>query len=82
MDNFRNPTIEEVCAIVSKLISIEVGPNSKLGSPPEWDSLTHLRIIYEIEQVYKCSVPAFEIGNLDSIQSIFAHVHGAKGESS
>ena len=46
---------EEVIRVLSRVMKIpkkKVNKDLKLGSIPEWDSLTHLNIYFEIQKVF------------------------------
>ena len=53
---------EEVIRVLSRVMKIpkkKVNKDLKLGSIPEWDSLTHLNIYFEIQKVFKRKISTY-----------------------
>ena len=47
---------EEVLKVISKVMKIskkKITKDLRLGSIPEWDSLAHLNIYFELQKVFK-----------------------------
>lgn len=43
-------------------------------SIPQWDSVTHLRLVMEIEGEYGVTIPLDEIGNVKTLKDVYAFV--------
>jgi|TARA_B110000240_G_C13279387_1_gene359400 acyl carrier protein len=61
----------DLVEIVKKLTrSSQVDSNSSTENLPQWDSLSYMAIISEIEVIYEVSVTQDNIEKFDSIKSI------------
>ena len=62
---------EEVIRVLSRVMKIpkkKVKIDLKLGSIPEWDSLTHLNIYFEIQKVFKRKISMESAANVKSVK--------------
>ena len=63
--------IQELVEIVKRLTrSAKVNSYSSTENLPQWDSLSYMTIISEVEAIYGVSVTQDNIEKFDSIQSI------------
>ena len=69
--NEREKIINNLIEIIKKIVrSNEVNSGSSTVNLPQWDSLSYMAIISEVEVVYDVSITQDNIENFDSIQSI------------
>ena len=69
--NEREKIINNLIEIIKKIVrSNEVNSDSSTVNLPQWDSLSYMAIISEVEVVYHVLVTQDNIENFDSIQSI------------
>jgi len=69
--NERKKIINNLIEIIKKIVrSNAVNSDSSTVNLPQWDSLSYMAIISEVEVVYHVSVTQDNIENFDSIQSI------------
>ena len=69
--NEREKIINNLIEIIKKIVrSNAVNSDSSTLNLPQWDSLSYMAIISEVEFVYHVSVTQVNIENFDSIQSI------------
>ena len=60
----------EVINILTKVMKIsknKINKDTKLGSIPEWDSLAHLNIYFELQKVFKKKIPMERAANAKSV---------------
>jgi acyl carrier protein len=65
--------LEKILDVTSKVIKVPVSQLSKkssMGDPPNWDSVSHVLIIVEMESVFDVSFEFDELEHLVSIQAI------------
>jgi len=68
-----NTEIKKIILSISKIISEPVeriNMNSKALDFSKWDSLTHIKIILEIERITKKKIPSSKVGELNSVKAI------------
>ena len=61
----------EVVRVISKVMKIsknEINMDLKLGSIPEWDSLAHLNIYFELQKVFKKKLSMQKAANVKSVK--------------
>ena len=66
--------IEEIIKIISVSTGININDlnkNSRSYAYPKWDSLSHVRIIMELEKLTKKKINTTKIDQLNSIKEIF-----------
>jgi len=69
--NERKKIINNLIEIIKKIVrSNAVNSDSSTVNLPQWDSLSYMAIISEVEVVYHVSVTQDNIENFDLIQSI------------
>jgi acyl carrier protein len=67
----QDKIIQELVEIVKRLTrSAKVNSYSSTENLPQWDSLSYMAIISEVEDIYGVSVTQDNIENFDSILSI------------
>ena len=49
----------------------EINENSEYGQLKNWDSLMHIRIIAELEEKYKISIPIDEVPYIKKIKDFY-----------
>lgn len=61
-------------ALVARALDIQgaVSPEDDMLSLPAWTSLTHVKLIMEIEAALGRELSAEEIGSIDSVRSVAA----------
>ena len=67
-------SIEEIIKIISVSTGININDlnkNSRSDMHPKWDSLSHVRIIMELEKLTKKKINTTKIDQLNSIKEIF-----------
>ena len=60
---------EEVLKVISKVMKIskkKITKDLRLGSIPEWDSLAHLNIYFELQKVFKKNMSIQKAANVKS----------------
>jgi acyl carrier protein len=63
-------TAREVLAGVLDLPSGTLSDNSSIGNVEEWDSLAHVRLVFEIERRLKRELSPIEIADIASVADI------------
>lgn len=64
--------ITDVISIINTTLNIRsIDEKSEVGSPPEWDSLSHIDVIMQIEAHYKIKISPVIIAKLTSVQLIY-----------
>ena len=69
----NNTEIEKIILSISKIINepvTKINMNSKALDFSKWDSLTHIKIILEIERITKKKIPSSKVGELNSVKAI------------
>mgnify|MGYP003383456380 CR=1 FL=1 len=63
---------ESATAIVARALDIQadVGPDDDMLSLPAWTSLTHVKLIMELEATLGRELTGDEIGTLDSVKAV------------
>ena len=67
-------SIEEIIKIISVSTGININDlnkNSRSDAYSKWDSLSHVRIIMELEKITKEKINTTKIDQLNSIKEIF-----------
>ena len=62
---------EEVLKVISKVMKIskkKITKDLRLGSIPEWDSLAHLNIYFELQKVFKKKKSIQKAANVKSVK--------------
>lgn len=62
---------EEVLKVISKVMKIpkkKITKDLRLGSIPEWDSLAHLNIYFELQKVFKKKMSIQKAANVKSVK--------------
>ena len=62
---------EEVLKVISKVMKIskkKITKDLRLGSIPEWDSLAHLNIYFELQKVFKKKMSIQKAANEKSVK--------------
>tara|TARA_A100001011_G_scaffold398515_2_gene503229 strand:- start:11081 stop:11323 length:243 start_codon:yes stop_codon:yes gene_type:complete len=62
---------DEVLKVVGKVMKIsknKLSKDLKLGSIPEWDSLAHLNIYFELQKVFKKKISMQKAANVKSVK--------------
>jgi acyl carrier protein len=65
-----NSKIVQVMAKVFKVAPEAIKPDSRPGAPSNWDSLSHLQMVLEIEATFGVRFTTEEIGQLTSAGAI------------
>ena len=71
LDMVKRVEDEEVIRVLSRVMKIpknKIKKDLKLGSIPEWDSLTHLNIYFEIQKVFKRKISMESAANVKSVK--------------
>ena len=69
--------IDSVKDIIAKTIAVPVDcieDDTEIGDLPEWDSVSHLIIISEIESVFNVKFSSEEIRKMKSVNDIFNQI--------
>ena len=62
---------------VAELLNVSetsINDNSKAEDFSKWDSLAHVRIIIELEKIFKKKIKTSKIPELNSVKSIIEHL--------
>ena len=68
-----NKEIKKIILSISKIINEPVNKiniNSKSKDFRKWDSLSHIKIILDIEKITKKRIPSSKVADLNSIKAI------------
>lgn len=71
-------TLEKVIEIVAETCSVdksEVTANSMVGDFPAWDSVGHLSILSNVEEVFEISFEPEEMMEMEDVKDIAAAVN-------
>ena len=85
MRNTEGSSLEAVRLLLASVFLIPVSSLSLGSTPdntPQWDSLSHLTLIMELEQHYKISIPHEDAVNLLSVVAIHKYLDEKKLEFS
>ena len=85
MRNTGGSSLDDVRALLASVFIIPVSSLSLDSTPdntPQWDSLSHLTLITELEQHYTISIPHEDAVNLLSVVEIQQYHEGKKLEFS
>lgn len=64
--------IEEIIKILKIVLKTnEIDENSEMGSPPQWNSLTHIAILLAIEAKLKIKIELHNLPLLTSVKKIY-----------
>lgn len=70
--NDMQKTVIDLVAGILKISSQQVDLESRIDITSNWDSLTNMDILLEIENHFSVSFDALELHNLDSVRAICA----------
>lgn len=65
-----NDTLTKVCAILSPLFTVPIGPDDSTETLTEWDSLRFLEVIGVLEDTFEVEFTAQELVQLSSVKKI------------
>lgn len=69
----RESVLEEINRVVSEILrlpDLAMTESTTAGEVPGWDSLTHIQIIIEIEQIYRIRFTSTEVAQLEDAGSL------------
>ena len=72
-----NIKLEKLISLISKSTTIKINDlniNSCANDFAKWDSLAHLRIMLEIEKMYKIKISTSKMSELNSVKSILFYL--------
>lgn len=70
---------KKLAEVFFRIFNIEVKESDNTNTIPNWDSLAHLKLILEIEDMFKIKFNSEDIPKLTSIKSIQEAINKAKG---
>lgn len=62
-----------------RIFNVKVKESDDINTIPNWDSLRHLKLILEIEEIYKIKFNSEEIPKLISVKLIQESINKARG---
>lgn len=72
-------TTDKVIDLVNVVLKQKsVNAHSKMGSPPQWDSLNHIKIMLELEKAFQIKVLPGDVAKLTTIQTIVEYIQTSK----
>ena len=74
MDKSKIKIIKQSIAKILNVSETSINDNSKAEDFSKWDSLAHVRIIIELEKLFKKKIKTSKIQELNSIRSIIEHL--------
>ena len=74
MDKSKIKVIKQSIAKILNVSETSINDNSKAEDFSKWDSLAHVRIIIELEKLFKKKIKTSKIQELNSIRSIIEHL--------
>ena len=75
-----NVKLERLISLISKSTNIKINDlniNSCSNDFAKWDSLAHLRIMLEIEKMYKIKISTSKMSELNSVKSILFYLNNS-----
>ena len=69
----RSSILKEINDVVSRILrlpNLMMDPSTSAYDVPGWDSLTHIQIIIEIEQIYGIRFTSTEVAQLENAGSL------------
>lgn len=64
----KDKEVLNVMAKVMKISKNKITKDLKLGSIPEWDSLAHLNIYFQLQKVFKKKISMQKAANVKSVK--------------
>tara|TARA_B100001027_G_C16050927_1_gene234189 strand:+ start:214 stop:441 length:228 start_codon:yes stop_codon:yes gene_type:complete len=74
MDKSKIKIIKQSIAKILNVSETSINDNSKAEDFSKWDSLAHIRIIIELEKIFKKKIKTSKIPELNSVKSIIEHL--------
>lgn len=74
MDKSKIKIIKQSIAKILNVAETSINDNSKAEDFSKWDSLAHVRIIIELEKIFKKRIKTSKIPELNSVKSIIEHL--------
>lgn len=74
MDKSKIKVIKQSIAKILNVSETSINDNSRAEDFSKWDSLAHVRIIIELEKLFKKKIKTSKIQELNSIRSIIEHL--------
>ena len=74
MDKSKIKIIKQSIAKILNVSETSINDNSKAEDFSKWDSLAHVRIIIELEKIFKKKIKTSKIPELNSVKSIIEHL--------
>ena len=74
MDKSKIKIIKQSIAKILNVSETSINDNSKAEDFSKWDSLAHIRIIIELEKLFKKKIKTSKIPELNSVKSIIEHL--------
>ena len=66
---------EKLLEIVKRVLKVEnVSLDTHRDETMEWDSLAHIRIVAEVEEEFKISIPIDEIVNIETVRDFLKYI--------
>ena len=64
----------EFIADIMRITKDQISLNTEYGSIGKWDSLMHLRLVAEIEEKYRVSIPIDEVPTIKSLDDFYRYL--------
>jgi acyl carrier protein len=71
--------MDEFLDFVSVILGVDkesISMETQYGTIPEWDSMSHLRLVAEIEDKYDVSIPFDRVWQIRSLSQFYDYVKG------